>query len=499
MEDTVLNIFVSIIIAIYGISLLFIFLYSLAQLHLVYQYLFKRKTPLDFKNENFQGHYPHVSIQLPIYNEKLVASRLIDTIVQLDYPIDQLEIQVLDDSTDETFDIIAERVEYWQEHGFDIKQIHRKDRSGYKAGALNNGFNKAKGEFIAIFDADFLPGKDFLKKTVPHFTNLEVGMVQTRWQHINKDYSLLTKMQAFALDGHFIVEQSGRNSSNSYINFNGTAGIWRKECIEDSGNWNFDTLTEDLDLSYRAQMKGWKFIYLENVHSPAELPPVMSALKSQQYRWTKGGAETARKHLWNVLKQKAPLKTKFHAVFHLLNNLIFIAVIVSAVISVPLVYLKHHYAHLNEVIVYASVLIISFIIISVLYFISHLNNEKPGTRAFFSFIVKFPLFLSLSMGLSLHNAIAAIEGYLGRKTPFVRTPKFNLTDKNIQLTKSNYVLSSINLITVAEGLMIIYFTFGIFLSFYLKEYTLLLYHILLVLGFVLIFYYSLFNEKYKSL
>ncbi|MEX2590087.1 MAG: glycosyltransferase [Chitinophagales bacterium] len=449
----------------------------------------------EIKDKNY---FPFVSVQLPIFNEKLVANRLIDAIAGFEYPADKFEIQILDDSTDETFDIIAERVQYWKNKGFDIQHIHRKDRTGFKAGALACGLKFARGEFIAIFDADFLPEKDFLQKTIPQFSNPKIGMVQTRWEHINKDYSLLTKIQAFALDGHFVVEQSGRNSSNSYINFNGTAGVWRKECIEDSGNWNFDTLTEDLDLSYRAQMKGWKFIYLEDVCAPAELPPVMSALKSQQYRWTKGGAETAKKHFWNVMKLDLPFTTKFHATFHLLNNLIFISVIASAIVSVPLVYFKHQYAYLNEFINYASVFILSFFAIGALYFIAHLKNEKSNRIAFAKFILKFPVFLAMSMGLSLHNAIAVAEGYLGRKTPFVRTPKFNITNKNKVLTKNNYVLTSINFITVMEGLLILYFAFGMVLSIYYGEYSLLPFHLTLSIGFALVFYYSLFNEKFKS-
>ncbi|MEX0813585.1 MAG: glycosyltransferase [Chitinophagales bacterium] len=500
MEITAVKIFVSVIIAIYTIALSFIFFYSLAQLHLVYQYLFKKKNlkAAQFEDNIKQEHFPFVSVQLPIYNEKLVASRLIDAIAKLDYPTNKLEIQVLDDSTDETFDIIAERVSYWKNKGFDILHIHRTDRSGFKAGALAHSLQIAKGEFIAIFDADFLPEKDFLLKTIPCFFNPEIGMVQTRWEHINKNYSLLTQMQAFGLDGHFVVEQSGRNISNSFINFNGTAGVWRKKCIEDSGNWNFDTLTEDLDLSYRAQMKGWKFKYLEDVTAPAELPPVMSALKSQQYRWTKGGAETARKHFWNVMKLKMPLKTRFHAIFHLLNNLVFIAVISSAIVSVPLVYFKNRFSYLDDIVNYASIFILSFLAIGALYFVSNLKNEKSISKALGKFMIKFPLFLAISMGLSLHNAIAVAQGYIGKKTPFIRTPKFNITQEHKLISKSNYVLSSINLITILEGLLVLYFSFGLAMAAYFGEYSLMPFLFMLCLGFALVFYYSLFNEKFKS-
>ena len=280
------------IIIVYTLALLVIFIYSLAQLNLLLNYIKSRKESdecpqFDFTNE---AEIPNVTVQLPIYNELYVVDRLLDNIAKLNYPKDKLEIQVLDDSTDESVKQTASKIRHLQQNGLDIKHIRRKNRTGFKAGALKEGLKTAKGDFIAIFDADFLPDENWLTKTIPYFKDQNIGVVQTRWGHINRDYSILTKIQAFALDFHFTMEQVGRNYKNHFINFNGTAGVWRKACIEDAGNWQGDTLTEDLDLSYRAQLKKWKFKYLEQVETPAELPVVISASRSQQFRWNKGAS-----------------------------------------------------------------------------------------------------------------------------------------------------------------------------------------------------------------
>ncbi len=280
----------TITIIVYTTALIFILIYALAQLNLLFNYVRaqnKKETPKKINWEQLD-EVPYVTIQLPVYNEKYVMERLLRNIVLMDYPKERLEIQVLDDSTDETLAETAALITELQQTGVDIQHVLREKRTGFKAGALKEGLNTAKGEFIAIFDADFLPKPDWLKRTVPHFTSENIGVVQTRWGHLNRDYSILTKVQAFALDAHFSLEQVGRNSQNHFINFNGTAGIWRKQCILDAGNWEGDTLTEDLDLSYRAQMKGWKFAYLEDVETPAELPVVISAARSQQFQMEQG-------------------------------------------------------------------------------------------------------------------------------------------------------------------------------------------------------------------
>jgi cellulose synthase/poly-beta-1,6-N-acetylglucosamine synthase-like glycosyltransferase len=289
-----------IVVVLYSVSLLFIFVFSLGQLNLAWHYRRQKKE----KSSEVPAleNYPQVTVQLPLYNEKYVAERLIRCIASFEYPSEKLEIQVLDDSSDETVSIVENTIEQLSDE-LDIKHIRRQNREGYKAGALKYGTQIAKGEFIAIFDADFLPRKDFLLKTIPYFTDENIGVVQTRWGHVNRDYCTLTKLQAFGLDAHFSIEQSGRSAAGSFINFNGTAGIWRKSCIADAGGWSADTLTEDLDLSYRAQLKGWKFKFLEEIESPAELPVIMPAVKSQQYRWNKGAAETAKKNIGKAMRK----------------------------------------------------------------------------------------------------------------------------------------------------------------------------------------------------
>ena len=482
------------ILAIYFIAALFLFVYSLTQLTLVWKYITKKKK-FFIEKKTEEEYRPYVTVQLPVYNELYVVDRLIDKVCELDYPSEKLEIQVLDDSTDETKGLIIKKVNEWKNKGVDIVHIHRANRKGYKAGALEEALDFAKGEFVAIFDADFLPNKDFLLKTVPHFFNSKVGLVQTRWGHINRDYSLLTKLQAFALDAHFTIEQVGRNSSNGFINFNGTAGIWRKACIYNSGNWSPDTLTEDLDLSYRAQLKDWEFVYLEDVESPAELPPVMSALKTQQYRWTKGGAETARKHIPNVIRSKKPLGVKWHGVMHLMNSAVFVCILLCALLSVPLLSIKQNLPEFQNVFVLASVFLLSFVVLASFYLTSVLKIKGKSVGTVVEFIFLFPFFLAMSMGLSLHNAIAVIEGYMGKKTSFVRTPKFNISANDNSFKKNIYIPNNIGWLSFFEGLLAIYFAFGIFKAFQINDFGLVPFHIMLFLGYSLIFIYSVFQMK----
>jgi cellulose synthase/poly-beta-1,6-N-acetylglucosamine synthase-like glycosyltransferase len=326
--------------------LLLILFYSLAQLNLLINYLKseKGKKILPELNISDPEKVSYVTIQLPIYNEMYVMERLLENIAKINYPKKKLEIQVLDDSTDESVETTAQQIKKLQKSGLDIQHIRRENRTGFKAGALKEGLKSAKGEFIAIFDADFLPKEDWLLQTLPYFENKKIGVVQTRWGHINRDYSLLTSMQAFAIDVHFTIEQVGRNSKNHFINFNGTAGIWRKETILDAGNWDGDTLTEDLDLSYRAQLKNWEFKYLVDVETPAEVPAVISAARSQQFRWNKGGAQNFQKFSWKVLTSpNISLKTKIHSILHLLNSSLFINVLIASFLSIPVLYIKNYF------------------------------------------------------------------------------------------------------------------------------------------------------------
>jgi len=484
-----------ILIIIYGLTLSFIFLYSLVQISLVINYL--RKGKKENKVEAFlEKDLPIVTIQLPLYNELYVVERLIDSITKFDYPKEKLEIQILDDSTDETVEIVTKKVSQYKALGFNIYQHRREIRTGYKAGALKEGMEICKGEFIAIFDADFLPRTDFLKKTIPYFKDEKIGVVQTKWEHLNKRYSLLTRLQAFGLDAHFTVEQTGRNSGKHFINFNGTAGIWRKTCIEDAGGWEADTLTEDLDLSYRAQLNGWQFKYLEKLGSPAELPAAMNALKNQQFRWTKGAAECTRKNLLKVLKStEFPLKTKVHALFHLMNSSIFICIVMLSVLSIPMLMIKNNFIEYKLLFKLGSFFILSVIFLSIYYFVSLSSAYDNKLKALFHFVFLFPLFLSVSMGLSLHNALAVMEGYMGKKSPFIRTPKFNIIENKDVWKKNKYLVSSVSFLTVLEFVMTIYFGFGIYSAFYYNDFVLIPFHIMLFLGFGYVTFYSLFHSR----
>lgn len=475
-----------IVVVIYCVALLAIFLFSLGQLHLTWIYTRRKEKQEDTFDPDYE---PIVTVQLPIYNEKYVTGRLIDSIVQQDYPKSKLEIQVLDDSTDETVDIIADKVAHYRAAGYDITHIRRPERKGFKAGALAYGTARCRGEFIAIFDSDFLPKQDFIRRTVGYFADDSVGMVQTRWGHVNKDYSILTEMQAFGLDAHFTVEQGGRNRFGSFMNFNGTAGIWRKTCVEDAGGWSFDTLTEDLDLSYRAQLKGWKFRFDEKIESPAELPVIMPAIKSQQYRWNKGAAETARKNLLNVFRSDVSWITKIHAALHLLNSSVFVLLLVASVLSIPMLYIKEANDGLAWLFNLGSFFLLGFFSIAAFYYVGLKQIEKIRTKRIF--FRKFPLFLSFSMGLALHNSMAVIEGLLGIKSPFIRTPKFNITKRNESWMSNQYIKPKLTWGTVLEGLLCLYFVVGICSAWWLNDFGLIIFHVMLAIGFGIIFYHSL--------
>ncbi|MEJ7691545.1 glycosyltransferase [Daejeonella sp.] len=492
-----LDVVVTIIVVLYSFAILFVLIHSLFDAHLIYHYLisFKKKTQIGYSSD----FIPSVTIQLPVYNELFVVERLIDAVAVIDYPREKLEIQILDDSTDETSGIIADKVTLLQQLNISIQHIQRKDREGFKGGALKHGLDLAKGEFLAVFDADFLPSKDFLKRTIPFFKDAKIGMVQTKWGHINKDTSLLTNLQSIALDGHFSIEQQGRNAAGYFINFNGTAGVWRKQTILDAGNWQSDTLTEDLDLSYRAQMKGWKFIYLEDFNTPAELPPFVSALKSQQFRWTKGGAETARKHMRPLFASKASLSVKLNGAFHLIYSFGFISVITNALLSVPLLFIKEFYPDYNLLFKISSFIYISLFIYILHYFVSYLNNTSGSLmQKVIGFILRFPLFVSLFIGLSLNNSIGIIQGYLGIKSGFIRTPKFNAVDQTKEIITGKYIQPKINWLNITEGVLILYFLFGVIQSICFKNYASLPLLLMALTGFSMIFILSIKEWRQKS-
>ncbi len=477
MEETILFVY------IFSLTVLFVF--GSHGFIMIYYYLKYRSRKSPAVGEITT--YPVVTVQLPVYNELYVVGRLIDASCTMVYPKEKLEIQVLDDSTDQTVDVVARHVEKYRRQGFDIKQIRRTNRAGYKAGALKDGLAVARGEFVAIFDADFVPRQDFLLKTIPHFmADPKIGMVQTRWEHLNAEYSLLTRTQAMALDGHFVIEQSVRNKVGFFINFNGTAGVWRKSCIEDAGNWQADTLTEDLDLSYRAQLRGWQFKYLNNVTSPAELPSEINALKSQQFRWTKGAIETARKILPIVWRSKLPLGIKIHATFHLTNNLVFPFIVVAGILNVPLVFIKHAGLY-DPYFTFMSIFVFAFLGSFFFYLFSQKDVYADWRRRLFL----FPLFMAGSMGFAVNNSRAVLEGLFKKKSEFVRTPKYSIKDKKDSWTDKKYVPLKISSTVVIEIILAVYCLFGVASSLYFLEIAAVPFQLLFFLGFTFVSVMSL--------
>mgnify|MGYP001401639358 CR=1 FL=1 len=490
-----------IIIAVYSIALILIFMYALAQLNLLFNYLSAQKKvdndpKFDFDNPN---EIPFVTIQLPVYNEMYVMERLLENIILLNYPKSKLEIQVLDDSIDESVNTTAKHIKKIQKTGLDIQHIRRENRQGFKAGALKEGLAISKGEYIAIFDADFLPKPNWLLETVPYFKNSKIGVVQTRWSHINRNYSTLTKIQAFALDAHFTLEQVGRNSKGHFINFNGTAGIWRKTCIYDAGNWEGDTLTEDLDLSYRAQLKNWKFKYLEHIETPAELPVIISAARTQQFRWNKGGAENFQKMAKRVvLSKNLSFKSKIHGLLHLLNSSMFLNVFIVGVLSIPMLYIKNEYEYLKPYFYMMSFFVISSIIFFICYWHMYKNIYGSGIKNFFSYTGTFFVFFSIAMGFSLHNTIAVLEGHFGKKSEFIRTPKFNIKTIKDEWKNNKYIRKKPSSNVIIEGLLTLYFAFGMYSAFIVGnqggDFGLFPFHLMLCLGFGYVFFKSVFSK-----
>lgn len=401
---------------------------------------------------------PRVTIQLPVYNEMYVVERLIASVCRMDYPEDLLDIQVLDDSTDDTTLIAKRCVDRLRDLGTDITYIHRDNRQGYKAGALEEGLKNAKGEFIAIFDADFMPPPDFLKNTIHYFSDDNTGIVQTRWGHINRDYSLLTKVQSILLDGHFIIEQFTRFKSGVFLNFNGTAGIIRRKCIESSGGWQHDTLTEDLDLSYRAQLNGWKMVYLKDVVCNAELPSDMNAFKSQQHRWVKGGMQTAKKLYLNILKRRdLPLKVKSEAFFHLLGNCTYLLLLVLFAFMLPMGFFWSSIGW--EFVFLISLVTISAGTLSVVYFYLVAVLETHG-RKWIDYAVYIPVTLAVGVGLSVNNSKAILESIAGRQSEFRRTAKYAISGNAKSINLQGYMTSR-EITTVFELVLAVLFTLQI--------------------------------------
>ncbi len=489
------------VLVVYTLCLALIAIYAIIQLNLALNY--QRKKWKKAKEQRPElSDLPAVTVQLPVFNERYVIERLIKSVAALDYPVDKLEIQVLDDSTDESFDIAAKLISELQNDGIDIKHIQRKERTGFKAGALQYGLESAKGEYIAIFDADFMPKPNFLKELLPYFDEDRIGMVQARWGHLNESFSILTKVQAFHLNNHFTTEQQGRCSSGLYMNFNGTGGVWRKECIVDAGGWEADTLTEDLDLSYRAQLKGWKFHFTEDVEAPAELPAAMSAIRSQQYRWMKGSSEVARKHLSGILRRNdVPLRVKLHSAGHLLGSSVFFLVLILIFFSLPLILLRHSNMGWFPDWFMSGLQVLKFTFFAFLFIYLSTLRLKPGKwveKAKY-FITTFPSFLCIISGLSYHNSSAVLEGFIGKRSDFIRTPKFNIISKENSWSSNVYLKRKLHKNVIAEFLIFLYISITAALSIYWGFFDMLPFLLLVGLGFGFILFFSIKHHRIASL
>jgi cellulose synthase/poly-beta-1,6-N-acetylglucosamine synthase-like glycosyltransferase len=398
---------------------------------------------------------PKVTVQLPIFNEMYVLDRLLESVARLRYPKDLLEIQVLDDSTDETTAIASHAVEHYKALGYDIHYLHRSDPTGYKAGALDAGLRSATGEFVMIFDADFVAPPEILEQALGHFDDPKVGMVQTRWGHINREYSLLTQVQSIMLDGHFVVEHGARSRSGRFFNFHGTAGIWRREVIDDAGGWQHDTLTEDLDLSYRAQLRGWRFVYMPDIVAPAELPVEMNAFKTQQQRWAKGSVQVCRKLLPRILASKLPWREKVEATFHLTANFAYPLMVLLAALMFPAMILRYNMGFAEMIVVDVPIFLAATASVCAFYALSQ-KEQYPDTWK--SKLKYIPAVLGIGIGISINNALAVLEGLGGKPSEFTRTPKYRIEGANDSWKQKVYKGKS-SWVPYAELALACYFTF----------------------------------------
>ncbi|MEZ4255517.1 MAG: glycosyltransferase [Polyangiales bacterium] len=409
------------VIALYLVILTILGVYGFHRGHLLYLYWRHRQHVLNPKAK--WNELPVVTVQLPMFNEMYVAERLIESCTKIDYPKDKLEIQVLDDSTDETKNIALQKVEELKARGYDATYIHRTDRTGYKAGALEAGLHIARGDYVMVFDADFVPTPSIVNQLIHYFTDEKVGMVQARWGHLNREYSTLTRVQSMMLDGHFVIEHIARNRSGRFFNFNGTAGMWRKSTIIDAGGWQHDTVTEDMDLSFRAQLRGWNFVYVPEALAPAEIPCEMNSFKTQQFRWAKGSAQTARKLLPMVLKADIPLKVKIEAIFHLTNNFAYLFLVLLAVLQLPNMLLRKE-MNMPELLLLDIPL---FALTSGSIVLFYLTSHRALYDDFWGAVKRLPMMMALGIGLSINNALAVLAGLFGNDLEFVRTPKHGVT------------------------------------------------------------------------
>ncbi len=421
-----------IFLAVYFGVMAVLSMYGSHRYRMAYWY-YRHKLDLPTPNGRLE-RTPKVTVQLPVFNEMYVVERLIDSVCLIDYPRDCFEVQVLDDSTDETCGIARACVERWKQKGIDISYVHRVNRVGFKAGALEHGLSLAKGEFVAVFDADFVPSQDFLRRTVPFFADAGVGMVQVRWGHLNREFSLLTQAQSILLDGHFIIEHTARNRSGCFFNFNGTAGIWRRDCIRDAGGWQHDTLTEDLDLSYRAQLKKWRFVFLPEIVSPAEVPVDMNAFKSQQHRWAKGSIQTAKKLLPRIIASELPFRVKHEAFMHLTNNVAYVLMIVLSLMMPLSMAVRFRHGMYETLFLDLPVFLASTASVSFFY----VATQREVGMGWWERVKYLPVVLGLGIGMAVNQSKAVLEALFDQQSDFARTPKTGSEGKAVRAVHKSY-------------------------------------------------------------
>lgn len=469
----------TLILVFYFFVLSILAIYGWHRYYLVYVYMKHRDKAPARRVPAPLATLPRVTIQLPIYNEMYVADRLIDAVCEMDYPRELLEIQVLDDSTDETTEIADLAVRRHAARGFAISYLHRVDRTGYKAGALEAGLKQANGEFIAIFDADFIPPPAFLRETLPYFAEPQVGMVQARWGHINQDYSLLTKIQAIMLDAHFVLEHGGRNRAGCFFNFNGTAGVWRREAIDSAGGWQHDTLTEDLDLSYRAQLRGWQFIFLPDVVSPAEVPVEMTSFKSQQHRWAKGSIQTCMKLLPRILSSDQPLKVKAEAFIHLSANFNYLLMTALSILMFPAMYVRYNMGWTEMLLIDIPLFLAATMSVCNFY----MWSQRELYPNWVSRLKYLPFLMAIGIGLCINNSKAVLEALFRRESEFARTPKYGIERDSDEWVGKKYhqTVGVQPLIELALGL---YFTATVYYALVNQIYGTLPFLMLFQVGFL---------------
>jgi cellulose synthase/poly-beta-1,6-N-acetylglucosamine synthase-like glycosyltransferase len=476
----------------YFVVMIVLSVYGLHRYKLVWQYYHYKKNATKDSPQRFE-QLPRITVQLPIFNEQFVIDRLIEAVCRLEYPRDLLEIQVLDDSTDETTEVASAIVDRYRALGEPIVYLHRTNRIGFKAGALQEGLKTATGELVAIFDADFVPPSDWLMRVVHHFAEPEIGMVQTRWTHLNRDYSFLTQVEAILLDGHFVLEHGARARSGVFFNFNGTAGMWRTCVIGEAGGWQHDTLTEDTDLSYRAQMIGWKFKYLLDVECPAEVPIEMTAFKTQQQRWAKGLIQTSKKILPRLFRSDVPLRVKIEAWYHLTANLSYPLMVVLSVLLMPAMIIRFYQGWWEMLYIDFPLFMASTFSISSFYLVS---QKELFPKHWYKTFLYLPFLMSLGIGLTITNTIAVMEALFGIQSAFKRTPKYRVLKKGERSQAAKY-RKRLGIIPFLELLIGGYFVLCVWYAIANENYFTVPFLLLFVVGYVYTGLLSLFQGRFE--